>query len=138
MHGYDDAGRCLALTPPGILLGSLQLIDEALAARRQQALTVVARPAVSGQEAEDTLETIQSLLLKLIRQCETSLQIQDVSLALLQDVLAEARAGRKLSCEGLSVPALREKGDQEMNYELPVYREAHKLFGKECQASGGL
>jgi hypothetical protein len=50
------------------------------------------------------------LLLKLVRQGETSLRIQDVSLALLQDVLAEARAGRNISWEALAVPRMQEKG----------------------------
>ena len=57
----------------------------------------------------ETLETIQTLLLKLIHQEETSLRIQDVSLALLQDTLAEARAGRKVGWEQL-VSRFKEKG----------------------------
>jgi hypothetical protein len=58
----------------------------------------------------ETLRSIQILLLRLTQQSVTSLRIQDVSLALLQDVLAECRAGRWLSWETIAMPALREQG----------------------------
>jgi hypothetical protein len=85
------------------------LIDEALAGRRQQASPVFAQVASGSQEVESALQTIQSLLLKLVRQGETSLRIQDLSLALTQDALAEAHAGRKASWD-LVVTSLGDKG----------------------------
>jgi hypothetical protein len=74
-----------------------KLIDEALGARRKTRSEVAISEAPSGQGFGETLQTIQSLLLKLVRQGETSLRIQDVNLALLQDTLAEAYAARKVS-----------------------------------------
>jgi hypothetical protein len=85
-----------------------KLIDEALAARRSkvsQADLTEAQPTGFGE----TLQTIQTLLLKLVRQGETSLRIQDISLALTQDTLAEAHAGRKASWS-LAVTNLKEEG----------------------------
>ena len=86
-----------------------KLIDEALAARRRKTSgsEMSAPPPVQG--LSETLQTVQTLLLKLIRQGESSLRIQDVNLALLQDTLAEAYAGRKVSWS-LSGPGLKEKG----------------------------
>jgi hypothetical protein len=81
-----------------------KLIDEALQARRKKA------PLVESESSGGvTLPTLQTLLQKLIRQGETSLRIQDVSLALLQDTLAEASAGRQASWS-LVVTALEQKG----------------------------
>ncbi len=85
-----------------------KLIDEALAARRSkvsQADLTEAQPTGFGE----TLQTIQTLLLKLVRQGETSLRIQDLSLALTQDTLAEAHAARKVTWS-LAVSTLREEG----------------------------
>jgi len=94
-----------------------KLIDEALAARRQKGSSVtVSEPPGSG--FGERLQTVEALLLKLVRQGETSLRIQDVSLALLQDVLAEAHAGRKVSWDALSVPELREKGNGSNEIEV--------------------
>lgn len=86
-----------------------KLIDEALAARRSN----VAQAELTESQPtgfDGTLQIVQTLLLKLIRQGETSLRIQDLNLALTQDTLAEAHAGRRLSWESLVVPAMREKG----------------------------
>jgi hypothetical protein len=77
-----------------------KLIDEALAARSRQGVHQEgsARDATDG----DTLRAIQALLIQMVEQAEKSMQIQDVALALLQDTLAEARAGRKVSWEQLA------------------------------------
>jgi hypothetical protein len=85
-----------------------KLIDEALAARHMK----VAQAELSESQphsVDDSIQIVQTLLLRLIRQGETSLRIQDVSLALLQDTLAEAYAGRKVSWS-LAVPGLAENG----------------------------
>src|SRR5260370_39604044 len=66
-----------------------KLIDEALSARRKKRTPVVESESPSIQDSGETFRTVQALLLELVRQGETSLRIQDLSLALLQDVLAE-------------------------------------------------
>jgi hypothetical protein len=86
-----------------------KLIDEALAARHVTAAQPTGIESPSGKGATEALETIQTLLLNLVRQGETTLRIQDVSLALIQDTLAEAHAGRKVSWS-LAVPGLRDDG----------------------------
>jgi len=48
--------------------------------------------------------------MRLVRQGNTSLRVEDVCLALLQDVLAEAYATRRLLCESLVLPQLRDAG----------------------------
>src|SRR6266496_1544378 len=79
-----------------------KLVDEALAARRSKhAETELEDTPASGRIAA-TLETIETLLLKMIRQGDTSLRTQDISLALLQDTLAEARAGRCVAWESMT------------------------------------
>lgn len=85
-----------------------KLVDEALAARRKkrESLPLIGEP---DNEFGDRLQTIERLLIRLVRQENTSLRIQDVCLALLQDVLAEARATHRLSWESL-MPQLREDG----------------------------
>jgi len=86
-----------------------KLVDEALVARRREVSEAELSESPPIEGLAETLQTVQTLLLKLVRQGDTSLRMQDVSLALLQDTLAEARAGRKVSWEqGLS--ALKEDG----------------------------
>ena len=84
-----------------------KLVDEALDARRKKR-----QPALTEQSnhAGVRLETIESLLMRLARQGHISLRIEDVCLALLQDVLAEAYATRRLLWESLVLPQLREVG----------------------------
>src|SRR4029078_8941239 len=83
-----------------------KLVDEALDARRKKI-----RSAPLTEESDHAgvrLETIESLLIRLVRQVEISLRIEDVCLALLQDVLAEAYATRRLLWESLVLPQLRD------------------------------
>ncbi len=88
-----------------------ELLDEALAARRRKSVhRVEAETPPPAQDLGETLQTIQTLLLKLIRQDETGLRAQGISLILLQEVLAEANAGRKIAWNKLEVPSLSEKG----------------------------
>jgi hypothetical protein len=86
-----------------------KLIDEALDARRKksQSASLTDEPR---NESAGSLETIEDLLMRLARQGDTSLRIQDICLALLQDVLAEAHATRRLSWESFVMPQLRQKG----------------------------
>ena len=85
-----------------------KLVDEALDARRKKI-----RSAPLTEESDHAgvrLETIESLLIRVSRQGEISLRIEDVCLALLQDVLAEAYATRRLLWESLVLPQLRDAG----------------------------
>ena len=86
-----------------------KLVDEALAARckKSQSLPLIDE---SENESGDRLHTMETLLMRLVRQGDTSLRIQDVCLALLQDVLAEAHATHRISWKFGAVPRLREEG----------------------------
>jgi hypothetical protein len=84
-----------------------KLIDEALEVRRQKRLSVPVTE--SDNEFAGRLQAIESLLMRLVGQADISFRIQDVCLALLQDVLAEAHATRRLSWESSVMPQLREK-----------------------------
>ena len=86
-----------------------KLVDEALDARRKksQSLPLIQE---SDNEVSGRLENIESLLVRLIQQGDMSLRVEDVCLALLQDVLAEAHAIHRISWESLVIPQLREKG----------------------------
>jgi hypothetical protein len=84
-----------------------KLIDEALVARSRQG--VHQEGHASDATDGDTLRAIQALLIQLVDHADKSMRIQDVALALLQDTLAEARAGRKASWEYLT-SKLEERG----------------------------
>lgn len=88
-----------------------QLVDEALAARRRKSVTQEAaeQPAPTPDIFE-TLQTIQTLLLRMIGQGQTSFRIQSVSLELIQEALVEARTGKASLWEFLLTPTLKEKG----------------------------
>ena len=84
-----------------------KLVDEALDARRKKSRSA---PLTEKSDAGVRLETIESLLMRLVRQGATSFRIEDFCLALLQDILAEAYATRRLLWESLVVPQLRAEG----------------------------
>lgn len=86
-----------------------KLIDEALAARRAKDGDTDIEDAPTARGIAATLETIETLLMKMIRQGDTSLRTQDISLALLQDTLAEARAGRRVAWEN-STRRMKDEG----------------------------
>ena len=85
-----------------------KLVDEALDARRKKRQS--APLTEESDNAGVRLKTIESLLMRLVRQGDISFRIQDVCLALLQDVLAEAYATRRLLWESLVLPQLRDAG----------------------------
>ena len=62
----------------------------------------------------ETLQAVQALHLKLIEQGETGVRAQSVSLELLQEVAAEARAGRAGLWETMAVPTLRQAGKDDV------------------------
>jgi hypothetical protein len=87
------------------------LIDEALAARRRKAVHHgESELAAASIDLAETLQTIQMLLLKLIRQSETTLRAQDITLMLAQEHLAETMFGRKIVWNRLEVASLLEVG----------------------------
>jgi hypothetical protein len=84
-----------------------KLVDEALDARRKKSKSA---PLAEQDNAGLRPETIESLLMRLVRQGNVSLRIEDVCLALLQAILAEAYATRRLVWESLVLPQLRDAG----------------------------
>ena len=84
-----------------------KLVDEALDARRRRSQSA---PLTEQENASVRLETIESLLMRLVRQEDVSLRMGDVCLALLQGVLAEAYATRRLLWGSLVQPSLRDAG----------------------------
>ena len=108
-----------------------QLVDEGLAIRRRKLVHQEASeqtPAIPN--AVETLETMKSLLLKMLGESTTTLQVEYVNLGLIQDTLAETRANRMTVWEKLVVPALREQGksDQEIAELLEQYTAEAKDF----------
>jgi hypothetical protein len=87
------------------------LIDEALAARRRKSVNrPEPEPPPLAFDMTEILQTIQTLLLKLIRQGETGLRAEGISLILLQEILAETSVGKKIVWNRLEVPSLNEAG----------------------------
>ena len=84
-----------------------KLVDEALDARRKKSKSA---PLVEQDNAGVKPETIESLLMRLVRQGDVSYRIDDICLALLQDILAEVYATRRLLWESVVLPQLREAG----------------------------
>src|ERR1041384_2596233 len=109
-----------------------KLVDEALEARRKKSQSL---PLIEETDNEygDRLQTIENLLMRLVRQGDISFRIQDVCLALLQNVLAEAHATRRLSWESLLMPQLREQGvnanELERGFELQVEQAKDYAYG---------
>jgi hypothetical protein len=129
-----------------------ELLDEALAARRRK---IVHREETEQppptQEIPETLQTIQTPLLRMIGQDEITYRIQCANLELIQEALVEARAARVESWEYLSVPALHEKGrsreqigrlfelqtEDAQDYSYGLAEEIRdKIVGKEPASAG--
>jgi len=88
-----------------------KLVDEALDARwkKRQSDPLTEK----ADDAGVRLQMIESLLMRVVRQGDVSFRIEDVCLALLQDILAEAYATRRLLWESLVLPQLRAEGIDE-------------------------
>src|SRR5438445_6319118 len=63
-----------------------------------------------GQGSAETLHTIQTLLLKLIKRGELVFRRQTVDFKLLREAVIEARAGREVAFEELVAQSFMEKG----------------------------
>jgi len=114
-----------------------QLVDEALAARKKktESLPLIDEP---DNEFRGRLQRVENLPMRLVQQGDVAFRIQDVCLALLQAVLAEAYAAHKLSWEFGAAPRLRDEGvdtnelkqrflrqaDQARDY---AYRQAERI-----------
>lgn len=90
-----------------------ELIDEALGARRRKFVRQVQEETPTANLEVEVLETIRVLMVKLLHQSKTCLRVDGINLRLLQEALAEARAGRRCVWERLVVPSLREQGYNE-------------------------
>src|ERR1700752_4384245 len=69
-----------------------ELLDEALGARRRKTLGVADSDEPPGQGTTETLHTLQTLLLKIIRHEELIRLNQSFGLQILRETLIEARA----------------------------------------------
>jgi len=109
-----------------------QLVDEALAARKKksQSLPLIEE---SDNNFGDRLQTLENLIMRLVRQGDVSFRIQDVCLALLQVVLAEAHATHTISWEFGAVPRLRNDGvgenELEQRFTLQVNKSKNYAYG---------
>ncbi len=87
------------------------LLDEALAARRRKSVqNGKPEQAPPTQNDSEALQTIQTLLLRMIGQGERTFQMQSVSLELQQEAIVEARSGKMNVWEFLVAPGLSDKG----------------------------
>jgi hypothetical protein len=86
------------------------LLDEALGARRRKALGISDSEEPPGQGTAETLNTLQVLLLKLIKREEMVFRRQTVSFGVLRETLIEARAGREVYFEDIVERPWLEKG----------------------------
>ena len=106
-----------------------ELLDEALGARRRKALGITDSEEPPGQEVAETLHTLQTLLLRLIRREEQVSQNQNVGLKLLLETFVEARTGRALAWEELIERPLMEKGRTKQ--DLTNYFDMKTRYAKE-------
>ena len=109
-----------------------KLLDEALDARRKKRQS---DPLTEkSDDAGVRLEKIESLLMRIVRLGDVSFRIQDVCLALLQAILAEAYATRRLLWESLVLPQLRAKGidenELERQFALAEARAKNYAYGE--------
>jgi hypothetical protein len=87
-----------------------ELLDEALGARRRKALGITDSEEPPGQDTAETLHTLQTLLLRLIKREDLVFRRQNLGLKLQRETLIEARAGREVSFEYLVETPWMEKG----------------------------
>ncbi len=105
------------------------LLDEALGARRRKALGICDSEEPPGQGTAETLHTLQTLLLKLIRREELVFGNQRVGLKLLLETFVEARTGRDVVWDELVRRPLLEKGRTAQ--DLTNYFDMKTHYAKE-------
>jgi len=106
-----------------------ELLDEALGARRRKALGITDSEEPPGQGTAETLHTLQTLLLKLIRREELVFHNQNVGLKLLLETFVEAGTGRALAWEELIERPLIQKGRTKQ--DLANYFDMKTHYAKE-------
>ncbi|MGI9068366.1 MAG: hypothetical protein ACR2HX_18425 [Pyrinomonadaceae bacterium] len=106
-----------------------ELLDEALGVRRRKGAGIYDSEEPPGQGTAETLHTLQTLLLKLIRHEDLLLRNQRVGLNLLLETFVEARTGRALAWEELVATPLKEKG--RTNQDLANYFDMKTRYAKE-------
>jgi len=108
-----------------------KLVDEALDARRKKRQS---DPLEKSDDAGVRLEMIERLLMRLVREADISFRIEDVCLALLQAVLAEAYATRRLLWESMVLPQLCAEGNDvnelENRFALAEERAKDYAYGE--------
>jgi len=109
-----------------------KLVDEALDARRKKRQS---DPLTEkSDDAGVRLEMIERLLMRLVREADISFRIEDVCLALLQAVLAEAYATRRLLWESMVLPQLCAEGNDvnelENRFALAEERAKDYAYGE--------
>ena len=90
-----------------------ELIDEALGARRRKFVRQDQEETPTANLEVEALEIIRLLMVKLLHQSKSCLRVDGVNLRLLQETLAQARAGRRCVWERLVIPSFREQGYNE-------------------------
>ena len=78
-----------------------ELLDEALGARRRKQAGIYDSEEPPGQETTETLHTLQTLLLKLIKREDFAFSRQSIGLRLLKEAVIEARSSREIVFEEL-------------------------------------
>ena len=112
-----------------------KLVDEALDARRKKRQSDP--PTEKSYDAGVRLEMIERLLMRIVRQGNISFRIEDVCLAPLQDILAEAYATRRLLWESMVLPQLRAEGNDvnelESRFALAEARAKDYAYGEAAR-----
>lgn len=106
-----------------------ELLDEALGARRRKAMGIADWDEPPSQGEDETLNTIQVLLLKLLKHEERSFKVRDIGLLMLREILIETRASRDVVYDEIvRQPWLAKGKTQEtmQNYYDMQTREATK------------
>lgn len=86
------------------------LLDEALSARRRKALGISDSDEPPGQGTAETLNTLQVLLLKLIKREDVNRLNRNLGLRMLRETLIQARACRDVAFEEIVTKPWLEKG----------------------------
>ena len=111
-----------------------KLVDEALEARRKESKSA---PIAEQENARVSSETIESLLMRLVGHADVSFRIDDVCLVLLQDILAEVYATRRLLWESVVLPPLRDAGidvnELERRFALQEAQAKNYAYGLAAQ-----
>ncbi len=106
----DDISRLVSESGQNEATVLRKLIDEALLARRRKAAyDELAQAGTDEPTVVQRLEAIEQFLTMLLQREDTIYRMHDIGLALLQDTLAEARAGRTLTWKQLA-PIFKEQG----------------------------